>query len=512
MIETTNLGALFDAENGGDRIALIDCHNWQEPRRFTHRQLDEAANACARGLRRMGYDAGDAIAILSANRSEFLISYLGILRAGMVAVPFSHKFPPEIVEFILDDAAIRHVLCDRPRRETLTTKLPITDFDDDEPQGFASLLDPGPFETYQPADDDVAMVLYTSGSTGRPKGVPLTHKGHLWALRRRMVGPGLDQHRLLVAAPLYHMNALCVSLFSIAASAQEVLLPEFDPKRYLEAIERFGCSWITSVPTMLAMCFAEQDALAGTDVSSVRIVRMGSAPISPKLWAQVKETFKDASVMNGYGTTEAGPIVFGPRPGLTVPDLSVGFGAAEVDIKLIDDDGNESDQGVLWHRTPATMTGYLNLPEKTAEVLTADGWYNSGDVFRRDENGAYFFVGRSDDMFVCGGENIYPGEVEGLLVGHPYIAQACVVPVPDEIKGEKPVAFVVADNETGLSEAEVKAYALANAPAYQHPRMVIFVSELPLAGPGKVDRNGLTDRALALWNEYAAEVELENQE
>ena len=252
--------------------------------------------------------------------------------------------------------------------------------------------------------------------------------------------------------------------------------------------------------------------MAKTDVSSVHIVRMGSAPISPKLWSQVKDTFKGASVMNGYGTTEAGPIVFGPRPGHTVPDLSVGFGAAGVDIKLIDDSGNEADQGVLWHRTPATMTGYLNLPDKTAEVLTADGWYNSGDVFRRDHEGAYYFVGRSDDMFVCGGENIYPGEVEGLLVGHPHITQACVVPVPDDIKGEKPVAFVVADSGTNLSEADVKAYALANAPAFQHPRMVVFVNELPLAGPGKIDRNGMTQRARVLWNEHAPEIEFENQQ
>ena len=491
MIETSNLGALYDPDNGGDAVALIDCRDWERPREHTHLQLDEAANACARGLIKLGYKPGDAIAILSANRSEFLIAYLGILRAGMVAVPFSHKFPPEIISFILDDADIRHVLCDEPRRGVLNTDLPVTCFDDDGADGFASLLDHGPFDIFQPGDEDVAMVLYTSGSTGRPKGVPLTHKGHLWALRRRMNGGPFHDHCLLVAAPLYHMNALCVSLFVFAASAKMVLLPEFNAARYLEAIERFGCTWITSVPTMLAMCFAEQEALAKTDLSSVRIVRMGSAPISPKLWSQVKQTFQGASVMNGYGTTEAGPIVFGPRPGRSLPDLSVGYAATEVDIKLIDENGKESDQGVLWHRTPATMTGYLNLPEKTREVLTADGWYNSGDVFRRDETGAYFFVGRSDDMFVCGGENIYPGEVEALLVGHPHITQACVVPVPDDIKGEKPVAFVVAEQAAKLTESDVKEYALANAPAFQHPRMVVLVDELPLAGPGKIDRKGL---------------------
>ncbi|MEM9359449.1 MAG: class I adenylate-forming enzyme family protein [Pseudomonadota bacterium] len=499
MIETTNLGVLFDPDSGVDRDALIDCRNWDAPRVYSHRDIENEANACARGLLARGLSVGDAVAIFSPNRAEFLISYLGVLRAGLIAVPFSYKFPPEIVSFILTDANVQLVLCDDERGQNLNTDVPIVSYDSDGADGFAAMLDSGPFETFRPSDEDVAMVLYTSGSTGRPKGVPLTHKGHLWALRKRMTGTDLDQHRILVAAPLYHMNALCVSLFALAASASIVMLPEFNAERYLQAIERHKCTWLTSVPTMIAMCFARPDVLDQTDVSSVGIVRMGSAPISPKLWAQVKDTFKGASLMNGYGTTEAGPIVFGPSPGKTVPDLSVGFPNPEVDIKLIDEDGNEADQGVLWHRTPATMTGYLNLEEKTKEVLTEDGWYISGDVFRRDENGAHFFVGRSDDMFVCGGENIYPGEVEGMLVSHPEIMQACVVPVPDDIKGEKPIAFVVRTGGSGLSADDVKQFALRNAPAFQHPRLVVFLDELPLAGPGKIDRKGLTTQGKELW-------------
>ena len=226
---------------------------------------------------------------------------------------------------------------------------------------------------------------------------------------------------------------------------------------------------------------------------------MGPAPISPKLWSQVKETFDGASLMNGYGTTEAGPIVFGPSPGKTVPDLSVGFPNPEVDLKLVDEAGNEAEQGVLWHRTPATMSGYLNLEEKTREVLTEEGWYISGDVFRRDENGAFFFVGRSDDMFVCGGENIYPGEVEGMLVNHPEIMQACVVPVPDDIKGEKPIAFVVRTAGSELSADDVKQFALLRATEYKHTRLDTFLDELPLAGPGKIDRKGLTTQGQKLW-------------
>ena len=145
------------------------------------------------------------------------------------------------------------------------------------------------------------------------------------------------------------------------------------------------------------------------------------------------------------------------------------------------------------------MSGYLGMPERTREVLTADGWYISGDVFRRDADGAYFFVGRADDMFVCGGENVFPGEVEHLLEQHPDIAQACVVPVPDEIKGEKPFAFVVLKPGSTLTEDDIKSYALEQGPAYQHPRRVCFVDALPLAGPNKVDRKGLKQKAAELW-------------
>jgi long-chain acyl-CoA synthetase len=510
MIDTKNLGSLYDSTIA-DEIALIDCRNWDHPREYTHSDIEYAANACARGLLKRGLKCGDSVALLSANRAEFLISYLGILRAGMIAVPFNYKFPKETIDFILQDADVSHIICDGPRFAALLTDLGITNFDDDGPDGFEALLDPGPFEAIVPTDENVAMVLYTSGSTGRPKGVPLTHLGHLWALRRRIAGAPADNHRILIAAPMYHMNALCVSLYALASPARTIMLPEFNAKQYLQAIERFGCTWITSVPTMIAMCFAEPDTLARTDVSTVRNVRMGSAPISPKLWSQVEATFKGASVMNGYGTTEAGPIVFGPQKERTVPPLSVGYPSAEVDINLIDEDGAEADQGVLWHRTPATMTGYLNLLEKSAEVLTSDGWFISGDVFRRDADGAYFFVGRADDMFVCGGENVYPGEVEAMLVGHPKIDQACVVPVPDEIKGEKPVAFVVTEKDAGLTEAAVKSFALAKAAAFQHPRMVIFLESLPLAGPGKIDRKSLALRAREIWDQLGVDEKAANR-
>ena len=496
MLKTNNLGMVYDPQHGGDNLALIDCRDWESPQSITHRQLSEAADACARGLLARGLRRGDRVAILSANRSEFLTAYLGTLRAGMVSVPINYKFPPATIEFVLADAQVDLALCDDQRQDSLPTAVERVCFDDHSDNGYAGLLAPGPFQAVSPETREPAMILYTSGSTGRPKGVPLSHDGHLWALRQRITkGWPFSHHRLLVAAPLYHMNALCVSLVALGSCASEVLLPQFDPHRYLQAIERFGCTWITSVPTMLAMCFQYPEAVAETDLRSVSVVRMGSAPVSPKLQAQVESTFAGASIMNGYGTTEAGPVVFGPLEGRSPPPMSVGWPSPGVDVKLIDNHGQEAEQGVLWHRTPATMTAYLNLPEKTREVLTEDGWYISGDVFRRDGDGAYYFVGRVDDMFNCGGENIYPGEVEALLVSHPDVIQACVVPVDDDIKGAKPVAYVVARPGSKTDPETLKQFTLANGPAYQHPRTITFVDELPLAGPGKVDRRVLLERA-----------------
>jgi long-chain acyl-CoA synthetase len=502
-----NLGDIVDRSQDPSATALIDCTHWEDPRQYTHRDIDRLACSVASGLVRQGLHAGQRVGILSANRAEFLAAYFGTMRAGLVAVPINHKFPRATIEFVLADSEIRLVFCDAARRALLPAGVKVVEFDSDWPQ----FLGATEFPTVRPGPGAIAMILYTSGSTGRPKGVPLDHVGHLWTVRSRLYGGPFRDHRLLVAAPLFHMNGLGTSKFVFAAHASMVLLPLFDARRYIEAIGRFKVTWLTSVPTMLAMVVREKETLARTDLSTVRTVRMGSAPVTQKLVDDLRHIFPNTTILNAYGTTEAGPVMFGAHPdGRRKPDLALGWPLPGVEVRLVDDEGRDADQGVLWIRTPANMTGYLNLPGKTQEVLTSEGWYISGDVFRRDAQGAYYFVGRADDMFVCGGENIYPGEVEHLLEAHPDIVQACVVPVPDEIKGEKPFAFVVTRAGAQLSEDQVKAYALENAPAYQHPRRVVFMTELPLAGTNKVDRKVLGEKALALWRESersAAQVE-----
>jgi acyl-CoA synthetase (AMP-forming)/AMP-acid ligase II len=340
--------------------------------------------------------------------------------------------------------------------------------------------------------EEPAMFLYTSGSTGRPKGVVLSHYSHLWAMSQRPRRPGSFGQRSLVAAPLYHMNGLAMCQTTFSHGDTVVLLPQFTTRGYIEAAARHRVAFLTSVPTMIAMMLREKELLATSDLSAVEAVRMGSAPITQSLIDQVRAAFPKAQISNGYGTTEAGPVVFGPHPkGLPQPELSTGYPHPAVELRLVRDGREVEDEGMLEMKCGALMTHYHKLPKATSKAMTPDGFYRTGDVFRRDENGFFYFVGRADDMFVCGGENIYPGEVEKMLERHPGIHQAAVLPVPDELKGHKPIAFIVRANGADLDEQTVKSHALANGPAYQHPRQVFFVDEMPLAGTNKIDKRAL---------------------
>jgi long-chain acyl-CoA synthetase len=492
MARWRNLGDLISGDRDLTKIAIIDLGGeGARERNFAYGDIDAIANGVARGLLARGLARGERVAILSANRAEYLAAYYGIMRAGLVAVPINFKFPRQTIRFILRDCGAKLVFCDPARSADCADELPCIYFGVEGAGGFERFLDLGRFEAVLPAADEPAMFLYTSGSTGIPKGVVLSHQSHLWVVETRLAGQDLSRHRYLIAAPLYHMNALALSKLACAAHATIVLLPQFTARAYVEAIERYRCTWLTAVPPMIAMMLREQELIARTDLASVEFIRMGSAPVSASLMAAIRRALPQASVTNAYGTTEAGPVVFGPHPqGLPQPELSVGYPHPQVQLRLVDGESRNAGQGVLEMKCPAVMLGYHNRPD-VPSPLTPDGYYVTGDVFRRDPQGFHYFVGRTDDMFVSGGENIYPTDIERMLERHPDIAQACVVPVEDAIKGQKPVAFVVPKPGRQPSDDDIKRFALANAPAYQHPRFVWFLGELPLASTNKVDRHAL---------------------
>lgn len=491
-----NLGDLIDHAIDAHALAITDLRNPSQPVTYTHAEIDRLAGGVATALLARGLTPGTHVAIASLNRAEFLIAYFGIMRAGLVAVPINIKQSSDVLDYVLADANVALAFVDGQHRARLAARVPVIDFDDAGPDGFAAQIRPTTFETVHPPRDTVAQMLYTSGSTGRPKGVPLTHDGQLWALAATYVKPvDPGSERYLLAQPLFHMNGLFMAKRAFSVNGSLVILPSFDAQTYADAIDHYRITVLAAVPTMFARLVRDPATLAGRDVSSLQRVMLGSAPMSVALFERIQAAFPTTRITHGYGTTEAGPSIFGPHPdGIATPPLALGYPLSPDAVKLVD--GPDADYGVLCMRNPAVMHGYHGLPEKSAQVLD-DGWYYSGDVMRRDDDGFFHFVGRADDMFVCAGENIYPVEVEKLLEAHPQVRQASVVPLPDEERAAVPVAFVVREPGSTLSVDALKQYALANGPAYQHPRRIAFVAELPWAGTNKVDRHALLQQARA---------------
>lgn len=487
-----SLGRCFDAARAPAKVAIIDTAQWDQPREWTYAELDAECDAVARGLLAMGLRRGDRVGILSLNRFELLAAYFGTMRAGLVSVPISFKLPRETIDHIVQDAGLRAVFHDRDRAGLYPAGLQHFNFDD--PAGYQALRDPGAFDTVVPAERELAMILYTSGSTGKPKGVLLSHMSQRWSLETSArTYDERPHHRYIVAAPMFHMNATISVKGALAAGGSIVLLPSFDARKYAQAIERFRVTWLTSVPTMLALVAREGELVSGLDFSSVTNVTMGSAPLTQALVDKVQALFPSALINNSYGTTEAGPSPFGPHPdGIPRPETSLGYPLPGALSELRE--GPDTNHGVLYMKSPMRMEGYNNLPAKTAEVMQ-DGWYRSGDIMRRDAHGFFYFVGRADDMFVVGGENVWPGEVERLVEQAPGVHQATVVPVPDEVKGMLPFAFVVRQANAAVTEADIKAFTIANGPAYAHPRFVEFRETIPLASTNKPDRKTMTTQA-----------------
>ncbi len=490
-----NLGLLFAAHARSDRTAIVDLHDASQPREVSFRALDAMCNAVARGLARAGLVAGDRIAILSLNRIEFVATVLGSMRAGVVPVPVNIKLPADAVDYIVKDAGAKLVFAEPALRRLCPPDIKVVEYG--ASTGFDAFIDHGDFTAIEPAPDTVAIQPYTSGSTGRPKGVLLTHYGQNWSrlvLAWSRCTTASDV--ILVAAPLYHKNALNAIKQGLTAGAMLPLLPHFDVERYVEAIGRYRCTVISGVPTMTSMVLARKDLLAKTDVSSVHTVMMGSAPASLQILRDLKHDFPNAEALVVYGVTEGGPVPLGPHPdGKARPPGSIGAPYRGTEAKLIG--GTTPDEGELILKNPGILLGYHNMPEETAKRIRA-GWYHSGDICRRDAEGFYWFVGRTDDMFVCGGENIFPIEIVSLLEKHPAVHQAVALPFAHDLKGQVPYAFVVLRSGQQVTEQALKDYALEHGPAYQHPRRVFFLERMPLAGTNKIDQAAL--RIIAAQN------------
>ncbi|MDP6283645.1 MAG: class I adenylate-forming enzyme family protein [Acidimicrobiales bacterium] len=485
-----NVAELLDQTPDPESIALVD-RSKEPAERLTVTQIQNQVRVFAAALVNRGLAPGSRVGMLASNLSEYYIVMFGAPAAGMVFVPLNTRLPASTLEYIASDAKIELLVTDAGHAASLASVPSIvigstewTEIMAGVPLDDLAEVEPG----------DVAIQIYTSGSTGQPKGVLLSHENVTFTVLE--YGAALPGEVMLVSAPLYHKNASMASKLAFASGGQVVLLPQFSARGYLEAINDHRVSMCSGVPTMYALITAElHESPVTYDLSSVQRVLIGSAPMTEALFDDVQALFPDAHVTNGYGTTEA-VLEFGPHPdGLPRPKIALGYQHPKVELKLVDpENGAESNHGELWVRSKGVMKGYHDLPAANAERLT-DGWYHTGDLMSRDDDGWYFFVGRVDDMFVCAGENIYPDSVEQMLEQHEAVHQAVVVPVADDLKGQLPTAFVRIESGAQLNAEELKRFALEHGPPYAHPRHVWFVDEIPLASTAKVDRAALTKQA-----------------
>ena len=488
-----NLGCVSSADAAPSDAAIIDLKQPDAPRTVSYGELDALCNAVANGLVRAGVPAGGRVGVVASNSAEALVVMFGAMRAGRVAVPVNPRSGAETLAYMARDSSMTLCFADAASQPAVPAGLKCVPLHGAE---FAAFLGESTFELYVPQPQETALILYTSGSTGQPKGVELSHASQVliaWGYATAAVSECLRSGPGIVAAPLFHMNATVSVTLNLMMGGATVLLPRFEARSFIDALARYRCSMVSGVPTMASLMAQEESSTARADLSGVKLVTIGSAPLSQTVLTQVHKLFPGASVINSYGTTETGAGYFGGHPdGRPRPGMSVGYPQPHAKLRLTGD--GAPDEGVLEIHCDTRMTGYLNRPELTAAKLR-DGWIDTGDIMRRDAEGWYYFIGRNDDMFVCSGENIYPGQVERLLERHPDVLEVCVLPLADAARGHIPVAFVVVQPGASPTEQALKDFVLANAAPYLHPRKVWFIDRMPLAGTNKIDRHALKAQA-----------------
>jgi long-chain acyl-CoA synthetase len=506
------LGHLFDVPL---RLAPSSTAVIQGDTVLTYRDLDAWCNRVANALAGIGLRAGGRVALMFSNDWRFLPAFFGPMRLGAVSVPLNIRMGDEALAYVVDDADATVLIAGRDQAERARRLA-------GQVKGLAHLVVDAPPEGGSVAwdawlaaasprlrrrrldPDAVCMQPYTSGSTGKPKGVLLAHRGQVWNadVIRKMAC--LDHtERAIVAVPLYHKNAMIGAVKPLLlAGGSLVILPGFDPVGVIRAIDRHKATYLTGVPAMYKLMLAETGALARHDVRSIRYALCGSAEVPEELLVAFQRVF-NAPIAESYGLTEGGPVpVANPRYGLKKLG-SCGVDVAECENRIVSTADGVTDcavdeVGELVTRNPGLAKGFWKLPEVTAQKIR-DGWLFTGDLMRRDRDGYYFFVGRKDDMINVAGENLYPKEVEDVLLRHPGLKDACVVPAPHATKGEVPVAYVVArDPAAPPTEEEIKRFFLERGAPYAHPRRVFFRDQLPLGGTGKLDRAALKREAAAL--------------
>jgi fatty-acyl-CoA synthase len=499
-------------------------------RRFTFGQFAERSARLAGALVTAGAKPGDRVAFLSTNCHRLLEAYYGVLEAGCVLLPLNIRLGPEELAFVLNDAEARFLFVESaflPLAEPLRAATPSIEtcfLLDGEPQAgwlssqnYDSLLwASAPFECdfTQVDEDAVAELFYTSGTSDRPKGVALTHRNiYLHALSVIAAGQttptGLGQTScqsvLLHTIPLFHANGWGSAHIITMLGATHVMLHHFNPVEVFRLIEREHVTGCAMVPTMIT-ALVHSPERQKYDLSSLQTIMVGGAASSPTLVREVEEKLGCACI-SGYGLTETSPALAVSPMKLGVQwegeqryagQAMTGFALPGVELRVVGPDGEKVAQdgvamGEIVARGDAVMQGYWRQPETTRAAMEG-GWFHTGDVATIDQNRYVHIVDRKKDIIVSGGENISSLEVEKVLLAHPGVYEAVVIPVPDDKWGEVPKALVVLKAGAQAAEEELVAFCRSRLAHYKCPHSVEFVDSLPKSGSGKILKRELRQK------------------
>ena len=495
-----------------EKLALVSGANETS---YTYGELRRRVSEVSRGLAARNLGKGDVIGMVSPNCPDFAVAFFAALAIGAIPTTVNPASTAEEIgaQFTDSKAAIVITtveLLDKVRTaRTLASSIrEIIAFGDnhDETQ-FDSLYADGSHQVRTPniatridPSTDVAVLPYSSGTSGTPKGVMLTHRNIVANLAQVSDASSMlsESDRLIVVLPMFHIYGMsAVMAAGLACGATAVILPRFDLDLFLSTIEKYRITFVHVVPPIV-LALARHPSVDNYDLSSLHTVLSGAAPLSADLAQECSRRF-GARVRQGYGLTETSPVThFHPIDSERVEPGSIGPLIPSTEARLVDPvsgvDAVSGVQGELWIRGPQVMLGYLNKPVATSECLTENGWLKTGDVATVDEQGWFTIVDRVKELIKYKGLQVAPAELEAVLLSHPAVADAAVVPMKDVECGEVPMAFVVRNSD--VNEAQIMEFVASRVAPYKKVRVVQFVEKIPKSPSGKILRRLLiTDGA-----------------
>jgi long-chain acyl-CoA synthetase len=505
-----NLAVLLEdsARNVPDRVAVI-CGELC----FTYAELNAKANQVANALLEIGIEKGDKVALSCANLPFFPMIYYGILKAGAVVVPLNILLKGREVAYHLADSDAKAYFCFEGTPElpigaegfkgfsetescknfVLLTLNPSADSPFENTKTFWQFIQnqPETFESEMTSEEDTAVILYTSGTTGQPKGAELTHSNMVLNARLSdTMYPRKDADVHLITLPLFHSFGQTVQMNAgFYNRATLVLLPRFTPESALQMMQTHNVTLFAGVPTMYwaLLNFADADKFDLAKISAcLRMCFAGGSPLPLEVLKGFEAKFS-TKIIEGYGLSETSPVaVFNKHDSSRAG--SVGFPVWGVEVRIVDENGNDVAKGELGEiaiRGHNIMKGYYKKPEATASAIR-NGWFHTGDIGRHDAEGYLFIADRVKDMIIRGGFNVYPRELEEVLMTHEAVSLCAVVGVPSDEHGEEVKAYIVKKQGSKHTELEIIEWCKANMASYKYPRFVEFRETLPMTATGKI--------------------------